>query len=242
MAEIDTIVIGGTAGLTDSYSAATGNHTVDVTAGSTALATIAAALNSAWNADPVAAALATSTVSNATMTLTGVTAGYPLNITVGKSSTSGTITLAQTTAPLSGQTTEVDTWTLTTNPSTGDTFTLTITYPGSPLGYLANTLAVVATVGSTQTVAAATVLIKNAWNANPQAAAYAVATSSATTVVLTAVVSGSKMSVVMTTSSATTTLAKTVTTPSFGRNISDILAGNPGAHIQYDTGYWSLPG
>lgn len=244
-AEIDTVVIGGTVAANDVYevnSILGGSAASYLSAGSSAT-TVATQLTSAWNADPALAAVATATSSNATMTITGVNtasyAGRPLGLTVGKTSTSGTITLANTTAGVSAQTAEVDTFTLSTNPTTGDVPALTITYPGSTNGYLGNTLAVPFTVGATQTVAAVTAGLKAAWNANPQAAAYATATSTSTTVVLTAVVSGSAMSVAFS-STGSTTASKAVTTPAFGRNITDILAGAPGSHILQSSGYWAV--
>jgi hypothetical protein len=249
-AEIDTVVIGGTLGATDAYTiSAAGLGSETYSGGSTSTTTVALGLQTQWASNPVLTAVAVATVSANTITLTGSTAGQALSLSVGKVSTSGTITLAIATPAVSATNAEIDTWTLATNPSTGDTFSLTITYPGSALGYLGNTLIVTATVGATATVAATTVLIKNAWNNNPQAAAYATATSTSTTVVLTAAVAGSAMSVKMTSSSATTTIngnsgatpqAPTVTSPAFGRNIANILAGAPGSHVLESTGYWAV--
>jgi len=244
-AEVDTVVIGGTLGATDSYAIASSVAGAQAiyAGGNTNTSSVATELGDIWTSNPVLTSVATVAVSNNTITITGANPGYALGISVGKQSTSGTITLAQTTAPVAPQTAEVDTWTLSGTAPTANTgtFTLTITYPGSPLGYLGNTLAVTATMGATGTIAAATALIAAAWNANPQAAAYATATSTATTVVLTAVVSGSAMNVAMTTNTSTT-ITKTVTTPAFGRNITDIQnAGRPGAYVLQSTGYWAIP-
>lgn len=234
VAEVDTITAAGTITVGDLYTIILPNGVqVDYEAQATPTATtVANGLRAAWNANPISAALATAS-GTATMILTAKTAGDALGLAVSVNGI-GTIALVITTAAVAGAQSEVDTWTLTTAPSTGDTFTLTWSQPNG----VSSTA--VATVGSTATVAAATVLIAAAWNAVPALAALATATSTSTTVVLTGVTVGNSFSIAMTTSSSSTTLAKVVTTPAAGRNISDILSGAPGSRI-LPSGFWEVP-
>jgi hypothetical protein len=231
VAEVDTITPAGTITAADNFVIEIpGGNNVNFVAvsGSVTPTNIVTGLKASWNADPVAAALATAS-GTATLILTAKASGEPMGLTSYVEGV-GTAALVITTPSVAGQTAEVDTWTLTTAPSTGDTFTLTYTQPN------AQTITAVATVGATQTVAAATVLIAAAWNAVPALAALAAATSTATTVVLTGVTLGQQLNTAMTTNSASTTLAKVTTTPALGRTFSDIGRG----YILQPYGYWKV--
>lgn len=248
-AEVDTLTPAGTITAADNFVIAVPSTGVGpdtevnfvAVAGSVTPTNIVTGLKTAWAANPIANALATAT-GTATLILTAKTSSVPMNLTAYCEGV-GTLTLVITTPAVSAQTAEVDTWTLTTAPSTGDVFTMTITYPGL------STAAVTFTVGATQTVAAVTAGLAAAWNANNTgtypstgASAYAVATSTATTVVLTSANAGSAMNVAMITTSASTTIAKAITTPALGRNIADIQAnGRPGAYQDQATGFWIIP-
>lgn len=239
VAEIDTATPAGTITAADDFiidipnSGAGPDTQVIFTAvsGSVTPTNIVTGLKAAWAANPIASALATPT-GTATLILTAKTAGEPMNLVTYCEGVGTFVNVV--TAGTAGQQAEVDTFTYTTAPSTGDTFTLTVTYPNG------TTLAATATVGATATVAATTVLMAAAWNAVPALALIATATSTGTTVVLTGVNVASTFSVASTTTSVSTTVAKVVTKPALGRNISDILAGNPTAHIDYATGWWVI--
>lgn len=231
VAEVDTITpTSPTTG--DIYTVSTpsgleASFTVGAT--QTATATVTGLAN-AWNADPVLKALAT-TSGTTTFILTAVVAGQPLNLKTSAVGT-GTSALVITTAATSAQTAEVDTFT-PTSVTTGDVNTVTITYPGL------QTRAVSATVGATATATAITTLLKAAWAADAIASAYATATGT-TTFILTSAFPGNTMNLAGSVV-GTGTLPKVVTTPGFGRNINDLLAGNPGAHLLQPTGYWEIP-
>jgi hypothetical protein len=229
--EVDTITpTSPTTG--DIYSVTLPNGDgIEVTIGATQTATAATTLlANAWNANPVLKALAT-TSGTATFILTAVNAGAALNLKSAVVGT-GTAPLVITTAAVDAQQKEVDTFTAS-SPTTGDVYTLTITFGGG------QTKAISATVGATQTATAIDLLLIAAWNADPVAAAYAVA-SGTTTLILTSALPGTTMSVAASVV-GTGTMAKVVTTPGVGRNISDILPGCPGARILQPYGFWELP-
>lgn len=236
IAEVDTITpTNPTTG--DIYSVEIGSGPnagvgVEVTVAGTQTATATVTLlANAWNANPVLKALAT-TSGSATFILTAVNAGEPLNLKAGVTGT-GTVALVITTAAVSAQQSEVDTFTAT-NPTTADVYTITITYPNL------TTYAVSATVGATQTATAIDALLIAAWNADPTASAYAVASGTAT-LIMTAVVPGNQMNLsgfVV----GTGTIAKVVTKPALGRSIADIQNnGRSSAYVQNGTGYWVFP-
>lgn len=231
VAEVDTITpTNPTTG--DIYSVITqGGDAISFTVGATQTATATVTgLKAAWNANPVTAALATAS-GTATLILTGKTLGQALNLTASAIGT-GTTALVVTTPAADGQGAEVDTFTAT-NPTTGDVYTLTINTPGG----VAKTIS--ATVGATQTATAIDALLVAAWNADPVANAYAVA-SGTTTLILTSAIPGNVMNV---TGSVvgTGTIAKVVTTPAFGRNLADVQASRPGAYLLQPYGYWRIP-
>ena len=193
-------------------------------------AAVVTGLTNAWNANPVLKALATPSGSS-TFILTGTTKGQSLNLQAGVAGT-GTTALVITTAATDAQQAEVDTFTPNTV-TTGDVNTLTATFGG------AQTRAVSFTIGATQTAAAASAGLIAAWNADPVLSNLATA-SGTNTVVLTAVLPGNAMSVAGSVV-GTGTISKVVTSPAFGDSITDILPGNPGAHILQPYGYWELP-
>lgn len=233
VAEVDTATPTGTVTAGDTwgiYNAA--GVGVEVIANATAtVAAIITQMKNAWNDDVATAALATATGSATVLTLTAVNAGVALGLTSTATAASSFLPVfAVATAAVAAQQAEVDTWTLTTAPSTADTFTLTYTQPN------AQTIAVVATVGATATIAATTPLIAAAWNANATLANLATATSTGTTVVLTGVNTGNVLNTAMTTSSASTTLGKVVTKPSLGRSFTDL----PRGYILQPYGFWKV--
>lgn len=230
-AEVDTITpTNPTTGDIYSVTMANGDG-IEVTVGATQTATATVTLlANAWNANPVLKALAT-TSGTATFILTGATKGQSLGLTASVVGT-GTVALVITTPAVDALKAEIDTFTAS-SPTTGDVYTLTITSPNL------TTRAVSATVGATQTATAIDALLIAAWNADPIASLYAVA-SGTTTLILTSSNPGASMSIAGAVV-GTGTIAKVVTAPAFGRNIADILPGNPGAHVDQTTGYWVLP-
>jgi hypothetical protein len=233
VAEIDTVTIGGTVAVGDFYSVQSPVGGVEYNANVATGASVTTALCELWNADPALLAIAVASNASNVSTFTAVTAGSPLVLSVGKNSSAGTITLAIATPATVGSQVEVDTWTYSTNPSIGDTFTLTSTSGG------------LTTVAATFTATAATVAnvtagLAAAWNNSFGTFNVATATSTATTVVLTAK-DAYTLSVVATTSSSTTTSSKAVTTPALGVSLADVLPGCPGARIVQPYGYWELP-
>lgn len=246
-AEVDTLTPAGTITALDVFNiqvpaSEQGPATlVQFTAvsGSVTPTNIVTGLTTAWNDNPVSAALATAS-GTATLILTAKVAGSPLGLTAFCAGV-GTLTKVITTPAANVQTAEVDTWTPTTSPTTGDVVTATITYPGL------STAAVTFTVGATQTIAAITAGLATQWNLNNTgiypntgASAYATATSTATTFVLTSLSAGSVMNVSVTSSGATT-FSKAISPAALGRNIADIQNnGRPGAY-QDEAGFWIIP-
>ena len=242
-AEVDTVTIGGTIAVGDTFavnSSAAGDAAV-FTATATTTTNVVAGLTSAWNANPALASVGTAVATSATvMTVTGVKSGAPLGITVGKTSTSGTIVDAITTSASAGSAVEIDTFTFgTAVPSIGDTFTLTATFPNLSTQAVSFT----ATAASYANVASG---LAAAWNTASgtypwTTSKVALATPTSTTTVLTGTYFGQPLNVVATTTSTSTVVTKTVTTPASGCNLSDILPGNPGAHILQPNGFWEIP-
>jgi hypothetical protein len=232
VAEVDTITPAGSVTTGDLYSVYNAAGVgVTITVGATQTATGAVTLlKAAWNANPDALAIATPS-GTATFILTGVTPGKTLGLTATAVGT-GIVSLAITTAATTGVVAEVDTFT-PTNPTTGDVYTITVTQPS-----LATT-AVSFTVGATQTATATVTGLKAAWNANPSLVAYATASGTAT-LIFTGANVGQTLSIAGSVV-GTGTIPKVVTTPAFGRNIADILPGNPGAHVLQPTGFWAVP-
>lgn len=237
-AEVDTITPAGTITAADIFeiqipaSARGPATTVQFIAvsGSVTPTNIVTGLTAAWNANATAAALATAS-GTATLILTSKFPGEPMNLTSYVQGV-GTAAKVITTAAVSAQKAEIDTFTAS-SPTTGDVYTLTITFPGG------QTKAISATVGATQTATAIDLLLIAAWNADATAAAYATA-SGTTTLILTSTTPGTTMSVAGTVV-GTGTIAKVVTNSGFGRNINDILAGCPGARILQPYGFWECP-
>jgi hypothetical protein len=153
-----------------------------------------------------------------------------MNLVVGSTGT-GNIANVITTPSVAGAQGEVDTFTVT-NPTTNDVYTLTYTNGAG------QTTTVSATVGATQTATAIDLLLIAAWNADPVLGTLATA-SGTTTLILTAAYSGQSLNV---TGSVvgTGTIAKVVTKPATGRNISDIISGAPGARVLHN-GFWEIP-
>jgi hypothetical protein len=237
-AEVDTLTpTNPTTG--DIYTIGTTTETASFTVGGTqTAAAVVTGLTNSWNANPTLKALATPSGSGTFIT-TAVVKGVAMNLVAGVSGT-GTTSNVITTAAVSAVTAEVDTFT-PTNPTTGDVYTITITFPDL------TTHAVSATVGATQTATAICNLLRTAWAADATAAAYAAATGTTTLILtalfpgtVTAIFPGSSMSLAGTVV-GTGTVAKVVTVPVFGRNLSDILPGAPGARVLQPYGYWEIP-
>lgn len=231
VAEVDTITpTSPTTG--DIYTVTSaGGDAASFTVGATqTAAAVVTGLTNAWNSNPVLKAIATPSGSG-TLILTGTAAnaGQPLGVTATAVGT-GTVALVVTTAPVAAQQAEIDTFTAST-PTTGDVYKLTITYPNN------TTYVVQATVGATQTATAIDALLIAAWNADPIASTYAVA-SGTTTLILTGP-AGSTLNVAGSVV-GTGTIAKVVTKAALGRNINDILPGCPGARV-LPSGYWEIP-
>lgn len=232
-AQVTTITPAGSVTTGDVYTVSVPDGAgVSITVGATQTAAGAVTLLlAAWKANPVLVALATATGST-TFILTAVQPGVNLGITSGVSGT-GTVSQTVSTAAASYLTTEVDTIT-PTNPTTGDVYTVTINYPNL------TTLAASFTIGATQTAAAMVTGMINAWNALPQAVAYATASGS-TTFILTSTTPGNQMNLTASVV-GTGTVAKVVTTAALGRSITDIQnAGRPAAYILQPTGYFVIP-
>ena len=236
-AEVDTITPAGTITAADIYTievpaSAQGPATTVqfiVVSGSTSATNVVTGLTASWNADATAAALATAS-GTATLILTSKFPGEPMNLTTYVDGV-GTSTLVITTAAVSAQRSEIDTFTAT-NPTTGDVYTITITSPNL------TTHSVSATVGATQTATAIDALLTAAWNADPVALAYATP-SGTSTFILTATVPGNAMNLAGAVV-GTGTIAKVVTKSALGRNIGDIQLSRPGAYVQGATDYWVI--
>lgn len=236
VAEIDTVTIGGTVAIGDYYQVQANNGTgILYQANSTSGSTTTTQICQQWNSNPILFALAVASASSNVSTFTAVTPGQPLLLSVGKNSSAGTITLAIATPATVGSAGEVDTFTLSTSPSIGDTFLLTATLPN-------NTIAIATFVATAATVANVTLGLATAWNNSFGTSALANATSTSTTVVLTGVYPNQILSVAFSqTVGSSTTAAKVVTSAATGYSIADILPGNPAAHVIQPYGYLSLP-
>jgi hypothetical protein len=127
---------------------------------------------------------------------------------------------------------EVDTFTPGGSITTGDVYTITITYPDL------TTLAISATVGATTTATAVSNLLRTAWNASVEASQYATA-SGTSTFILTSETPGTAMSVAGSVV-GTGTVSKVVTTAATGRSIPAILAACPGARL-LQNGFLLIP-
>lgn len=232
VAEVDTFTPASpTTGDINTVTTPSGLEASFVVAGTQTAAAVVTGLTNSWNSNPDLVAIGTPS-GTGTFIVTAVNAGEPMNLT-SKVVGTGTLTKVQTTAPVSAQQAEVDTFTLAGTIVTGDVYTATITYPN------ASTHTVTATVGATTTPTAVDALLIAAWNANPMASGLATASGTAT-FILTGATVGAAMSVEITSSGAGT-IAKVVTKPALGRNLNDILAGAPGAHINAATGCWAIP-
>lgn len=233
VAEVDTVTPAGTITAADNFVIELpGGNTVNFVAvsGSVTPTNIVTGLKASWAADPVAAALATAS-GTATLVLTAVTAGSPMNLTTYCEGV-GTFVKVITTPAVAAQQAEVDTFTLAGTIATGDVYTATITYPNN------TTKAVTATVGATTTATAIDLLLIAAWNGDPQTADYATASGTAT-FILTGTKAGSALSVVITSSGAGT-ITKVVTKAAFGASLADIQISRPGAYVQ-PNGRWAIP-
>lgn len=245
VAEIDTATPAGTITASDifiinipasAYGPATSVQFVAVS-GSVTPTNIVTGLKTAWAANPTAAAIATAT-GTATLVLTAVRAGVPMNLTTYCEGV-GTFVNVISTAAVAAQQAEVDTFTAT-NPTTGDIYNLVVTFPNL------TTKTISATVGATQTATAIDALLLAAWNADTPDQYGNIVTSIATpsgtaTFILTAKNVGQTLSITgNVTAGGTGTIAKVVTKPALGRSINDILAGAPGARILGPNGYWQV--
>lgn len=236
VAEIDTATPTGVTVALDTwgiYNPAGIGFTVVAT--TTTVAAAITAMVEGWNANADAKALAVASGSSTVLTLTGVTPGKSLNLTstVGSANAGSFAPVFIVATPATtGVVAEVDTFT-PTSVTTGDVTTVTITYPN-----LQTHAVTAAAIGGTANATTWTTAMKAAWNADPQAVAYATATGT-TTFILTGVNVGQGLSLAAATV-GTGTVAKVVTTPAFGRNIADILPGAPGSRVLQPTGFWQI--
>jgi hypothetical protein len=194
-------------------------------------AAVVTGLIASWNANPDLVAIGASSGSS-TFIVTAATKGLPMNLAAGVSGT-GTVALVITTPAVTGQTSGVITITPGGSVTTGDVWTLTITWPN------ATTHTVTATVGSTQTATGIVTLLKTAWNNDTLAAGIATATGTST-LILTATLIGN-IPPVTSAVVGTGTVSQSTTTPAFGRNIADIQISRPSAYILQPYGFWNLP-
>lgn len=206
---------------------------VQATVGSTQTATgITTLLKAAWAANPAAVAVATAT-GTATLILTAVAPGVLLGLTAAVApGGTGTFAKVITTPAVAAQQAEIDTFTPAGSITTGDVYTLTITYASSA------THAVSFTVAGTTTAAAVSAGLIAAWNGDGQAAQLATATGT-NTVVLTGAIVGNTMSIAGTVAGSGT-ISKVVTKVAYGQSLADIQASRPGAYL-IPNGCWSIP-
>ncbi len=99
VAQVDTVVVGGTWATNDIAWIRVNGKTITFTVGATqTVAAVVAGLVAAWNASQVTEVTEiTAADANPNVTLTANTAGVPFTVTVGKTSTSGTISVSTTT-------------------------------------------------------------------------------------------------------------------------------------------------
>ena len=233
-AEVDTVTpTNPTTGDVYTVTTPTGLQATFTVGSTQTAAAVVTGLAASWNANPDLVAIAT-TSGTGTLILTGATKGVPLNLVAGvDAGGTGTVALVITTAAVTGQSSGVITITPTGTVTTGDVWTLTITWPN------ATTHTVTATVGSTATAAAIVALLTTAWNNDGIAAGIATATGS-TTLILTATQVGN-IPPVTSAVAGTGTVSQSTTTPAYGRNIADIQISRPSAYILQPYGFWELP-
>lgn len=231
VAEVDTFTPASpTTGDIYSVTTAGGDEASFVIGATQTAAAAVTGMTNSWNSNPVLVALATASGST-TFILTGVNPGVALNLT-SKVVGTGTFAKVQTTAPVSGITAQVLTFTPTTV-TTGDVNTITYTYPDGTVGGAASF-----TVGATQTATAVVTGLIAAWNAN--AFLKSIATpSGSTTFILTSKVAGNADAITGAVV-GTGTIPRVVTTAALGRNLADIQVSCPGARLLHN-GFWYIP-